>query len=48
MSDHTKSGDTAFERRMKLYKELGLKTKIIHKTGARVIFASKEPRRGDK
>ena len=41
MSDHAKSGNVAFERRMKLYKELGLKTKIVHKTGVMVIFPGK-------
>ena len=40
MSDNTKSGDAAFERRMELYKKLGLKPTIVHKTGARVIFSS--------
>ena len=47
MSDNSKSGNSAFERRMKLYKELGLKTKIVHKTGAMVIFPSKHIVKGD-
>ena len=49
MSDHTKSGNSAFERRLKIYEEYGLKPIYVHKTGVMAIF-SNSPRiiKGDK
>ena len=48
MSKTTKSGNTAFERRLKIYEKYGLKPILVHKTGAGVIFSSRSARKGDK
>ena len=40
MSNHTKSGHSAFERRLKIYEKYGLKPIYVHKTGAMVIFSN--------
>ena len=49
MSNHTKSGNSAFERRLRIYEKYGLKPIYVHKTGAIAIF-SNAPRitKGDK
>ena len=48
MSKTTKSGNTAFERRLKIYEKYGLKPILVHKTGAGVIYSSRPTRKGDK
>ena len=48
MSKITKSGNVALERRLKIYEKYDLKPIIVHKTGAGVIFSSKQIRKGDK
>ena len=48
MSKTTKSGNTAFERRLKIYEKYGLKPILVHKTGAGIIFSSRHNRKGNK
>ena len=48
MSKATKRGNTALERRLKIYEKYGLKPILVHKTGARVIFSSRPTKKGDK
>ena len=44
----SKENKSLNEGRMELYRKLGLKPKIVHKTGAGVIFSSRAIRKGDK
>ena len=48
MSKTTNSGNTALERRLKIYEKYGLKPILVHKSGAGVIFSSRPARKGDK
>ena len=40
MSKTSKSNETAFERRMKIYEKFGLKPIYVHKSGAMAIFST--------
>ena len=48
MSKAIKIGNVALERRLKIYEKYGLKPTVVHKTGAGVIFSSKQIKKGDK
>ena len=48
MSKIIKSGNAAFERRLKIYEKYGLKPILVHKSGAGIVFSSRPPRKGDK
>lgn len=40
MSNNIKSGNAAFERRLKIYEKYGLKPIYVHKTGSMAIFSN--------
>ena len=44
----SKENKSLNEGRMELYRKLGLKTKIVHKTGAGAIFSSRPIRKEGK
>ena len=48
MSKTSKSSETAFERRLKIYEKYGLKPIYVHKSGATVVFPGKHVVKGDK